>query len=320
MNTQDQADDPPRHRSALRIGTRGSPLALAQAHEVRARLAAAHASLTEDDVEIVVISTKGDEILDRALAEIGGKGLFTEEIEAQLSSGGIDIAVHSMKDMPTALPPGLDIPCLLPREDVRDAFISPRAASLDDLPRGAVVGSASLRRQAQILNRRPDLSVITFRGNVQSRLRKLEAGEVDATLLALAGLNRLGQAEVATDVMDTDTMLPAVAQGAIGIECRIDDRRVNDLLAAIACAETMTCVTAERALLAALDGSCRTPIAALATLQGGEIHLRGRVLRPDGSEVLETTRSGAAAETAALGADAGAELKHRAGPGFMTGN
>ncbi len=317
MNTQDQGEKSGHESAALRIGTRGSPLALAQAHEVRDRLVAAHASLTEDAVEIVVISTKGDEILDRALSEIGGKGLFTEEIEARLSSGDIDIAVHSMKDMPTALPPGLDIPCLLPREDVRDAFISPRAASLDDLPEGAVVGSASLRRQAQILHRRPDLSVITFRGNVQSRLRKLDAGEVDATLLAVAGLNRLGRADVATAIMDPDMMLPAVAQGAIGIESRIGDTRINDMLAVIACAETMTCVTAERALLAALDGSCRTPIAALATLDGGEISLRGRVLRPDGSEVLETTRRGPAADAEALGRDAGAELKQRAGPGFM---
>lgn len=317
MNTQDQGEKSGHESAALRIGTRGSPLALAQAHEVRDRLVAAHASLTEDAVEIVVISTKGDEILDRALSEIGGKGLFTEEIEARLSSGDIDIAVHSMKDMPTALPPGLDIPCLLPREDVRDAFISPRAASLDDLPKGAVVGSASLRRQAQILNHRPDLSVITFRGNVQSRLRKLDAGEVDATLLAVAGLNRLGRADVATAIMDPDMMLPAVAQGAIGIESRIGDTRINDMLAVITCTKTMTCVTAERALLAALDGSCRTPIAALATLDGGELSLRGRVLRPDGSEVLETTRRGPAADAEALGRDAGTELKQRAGPGFM---
>jgi len=305
-------------RATICIGTRGSPLALAQAHEVRARLVAAHDGLAEDDIEIVVISTKGDEILDRALSEIGGKGLFTEEIEARLSSGDIDIAVHSMKDMPTELPPGLDIPCLLPREDVRDAFISPRARTLDDLPHGAVVGSASLRRQAQILQRRPDLSVITFRGNVQSRLRKLEAGEVDATLLALAGLNRLDRADVATDIMDPDIMLPAVAQGAIGIESRIGDARINDLLAPISCAETLLRVTAERAMLAALDGSCRTPIAALATLDGDNLHLRGRVLRPDGSEMLETTRTGPAADAHALGADAGAELKQRAGPGFIS--
>jgi len=311
--------DQKQSHAAVRIGTRGSPLALAQAHEVHARLVMAHDGLAEDDIEIVVISTKGDEILDRALSEIGGKGLFTEEIEARLSSGDIDIAVHSMKDMPTELPPGLDIPCLLPREDVRDAFISPRAKTLDDLPHGAVVGSASLRRQAQILQRRPDLSVITFRGNVQSRLRKLEAGEVDATLLALAGLNRLDRADVATDIMDPDIMLPAVAQGAIGIESRNDDARMNDLLAAISCSETLSRVTAERAMLAALDGSCRTPIAALATLDGDELHLRGRVLRPDGSEMLETTRTGPVTDARAMGADAGTELKSRAGPGFITG-
>jgi hydroxymethylbilane synthase len=305
-------------RAKMRIGTRGSPLALAQAHETRDLLIAAHDDLTFDDVEIVVISTKGDRIQDRALSEIGGKGLFTEEIEAGLSEGSLDIAVHSMKDMPTELPDGLIIPCLLPREDVRDVFISNKASRLQDLPRGAVIGSASLRRQAQIKHKRPDLEVVTFRGNVQSRLRKLEEGIVDATLLAQAGLNRLDMEHVATETLSIEQMLPAVAQGAIGIECREGDKRVLDYLAPLACADTMACVTAERAVLAALDGSCRTPIAALATLKDGMISLQARVLRPDGSEALDTTREGPVSDAHDLGADAGAELKQRAGPDFMT--
>ena len=305
-------------RAKMRIGTRGSPLALAQAHETRDLLVAAHDDLLTDDVEIVVISTKGDRVQDRALSEIGGKGLFTEEIEAGLSDGSLDIAVHSMKDMPTELPDGLIIPCLLPREDVRDVFISNKASRLQDLPQGAVIGSASLRRQAQIKNQRPDLEVVTFRGNVQSRLRKLEEGIVDATLLAQAGLNRLDMAHVATETLSIEQMLPAVAQGAIGIECREGDKRVLDYLAPLACADTMACVTAERAVLAALDGSCRTPIAALATLNDDTISLRALVLRPDGSEALETTREGPVSDALALGEDAGAELKQRAGPDFMT--
>ena len=305
-------------RAKMRIGTRGSPLALAQAHETRDLLVAAHDDLLTDDVEIVVISTKGDRVQDRALSEIGGKGLFTEEIEAGLSDGSLDIAVHSMKDMPTELPDGLIIPCLLPRKDVRDFFISNKASRLQDLPQGAVIGSASLRRQAQIKNQRPDLEVVTFRGNVQSRLRKLEEGIVDATLLAQAGLNRLDMAHVATETLSIEQMLPAVAQGAIGIECREGDKRVLDYLAPLACADTMACVTAERAVLAALDGSCRTPIAALATLNDGTISLRALVLRPDGSEALETTREGPVSDALALGEDAGAELKQRAGPDFMT--
>jgi hydroxymethylbilane synthase len=305
-------------RAKMRIGTRGSPLALAQAHETRDLLIAAHDDLGIDDVEIVVISTKGDRVLDRALSEIGGKGLFTEEIETGLADGGIDIAVHSMKDMPTELPDGLIIPCLLPREDVRDVFISNKASRLQDLPQGAVIGSASLRRQAQIKFQRPDLQVVTFRGNVQSRLRKLEEDVVDATLLAQAGLNRLDMAHVATETLSVDQMLPAVAQGAIGIECREGDARVLAYLAPLACADTMSCVTTERAVLAALDGSCRTPIAALATLQDGRISLRAKVLRPDGSEMLETTREGDVADAQALGQDAGDELKQKAGPDFMT--
>ncbi|MDP7164642.1 MAG: hydroxymethylbilane synthase [Alphaproteobacteria bacterium] len=301
----------------LRIGTRGSPLALAQANEVRHRLTAAHGDLPAQAIEIVVISTSGDRVQDRPLAEIGGKGLFTLEIEQGLLSGGIDLAVHSMKDMPTELPAGLDIPCLLPREDARDVLISQNAAGLDELPPGAVIGSASLRRRAQLLHRRPDLQMVNFRGNVETRLQKVAAGEVDATLLALAGLKRLGLAGRGEIVIEPEVMLPAVAQGAIGIECRSDDTRILALLAPLNDAATATCVAAERGLLAALDGSCRTPIAGHAVLAGQDLHLRALVLRPDGSEMLETERRGKGNQATALGRDAGQELRRRAGPDFF---
>ncbi len=299
----------------LRIGTRGSPLALAQAHEIRGRLAARHAELAPDGaVEIVVIKTTGDAILDRALAEVGGKGLFTKEIDEAQLDGRVDLAVHSMKDVPTWLPDGLVLPCMPEREDPRDVFVSDKAPSLADLPAGSLVGTASLRRQAQVLARRPDLRVGTFRGNVQTRLRKLAGGEADATLLALAGLNRLGMAEVVTEVIGTDVLLPAVGQGAIGITCRADDRRALDFLAPLNHQPTLTRVTAERALLAALDGSCRTPIAGLAELaDDGGLSLRGLVARPDGSALWETARQGAAGDAEAMGRDAGEELLAAAG-------
>ena len=299
----------------IKIATRRSVLAMKQTQIVKDALLSAHSHLK---IELISMSTQGDRQLDQSLAKIGGKGLFVKELEQALLDGTADFAVHSMKDMPTELPDGLIIPCLLPREDVRDVFISNKASRLQDLPQGAVIGSASLRRQAQIKNQRPDLEVVTFRGNVQSRLRKLEEGIVDATLLAQAGLNRLDMAHVATETLSIEQMLPAVAQGAIGIECREGDKRVLDYLAPLACADTMACVTAERAVLAALDGSCRTPIAALATLNDGTISLRALVLRPDGSEALETTREGPVSDALALGEDAGAELKQRAGPDFMT--
>lgn len=302
----------------LRIGTRGSPLALAQANLVRELLSAAH-NLPPDRSEICIIKTTGDQILDRPLAEVGGKGLFTKEIEEALLDGRIDLAVHSMKDMPTVLPDGLDIPCLLEREDPRDVFVSPKAKALWDLPEGAVVGSASLRRQAQILQRRPDLKVVNIRGNVQTRLRKIEAGEADATLLALAGLKRLGLTEVATAVIPLEDMLPAVAQGAIGIECRAGDERILKLLADLNHPATKTCVAAERAMLAVLDGSCRTPIAGLAQLDDGDgISLRAMVLTPDGRTVHETSRTGSLVDAERLGRDAGEELLGRAGPNFFT--
>jgi hydroxymethylbilane synthase len=301
---------------ALRIGTRGSPLALAQAHEVQARLAATH-GLAPEAIEICVIRTTGDRIQDRPLSEAGGKGLFTKEIEEALLASAIDLAVHSSKDVPTVLPEGLMLAAFLEREDVRDVLVSRKAASFGELAPGAVVGTASLRRQAQVLRLRPDLKVAPFRGNVQTRLRKLAAGEVDATLLALAGLKRLGCAEVATSVLPLQDFLPAVGQGAIAIEARTKDVRVRQYLAALDHADTAAALAAERAFLATLDGSCRTPIAGHAWIERGRLRFRGLVLRPDGREAYETSRSGDRAEAADLGADAGAELKGRMPPDFF---
>jgi len=301
----------------LRIGTRGSALALAQASEVRARLLAAHPGLGPDDIAVEVIRTTGDRVQDRPLAELGGKGLFTKEIEEALSAGAVDFAVHSMKDVPTALPEGLGIVALLPREDPRDAFLSPQADAPASLPAGAVVGSSSLRRQAQLLALRPDLRIVPFRGNVDTRLRKLDGGEVAATLLACAGLHRLGLAARAARPLPPEIMLPAVAQGAIGIEARLGDRRVLDLLAPLDHPETATAVAAERALLRTLDGSCRTPIAALARLDGERLTLAAEILRPDGSGRLTARREGPAADAEAMGLDAGAELRGRAPADFF---
>jgi hydroxymethylbilane synthase len=300
----------------LRIGTRGSPLALAQARQVRERIAAAH-GLDAERIALDAIRTTGDMIRDRPLAEAGGKGLFTKEIEEALLAGRIDLAVHSAKDLPTVLPPGLAIAAVLPREDARDVFISRKAKSLRDLAHGASVGTASLRRQALVKHRRPDLVVRTLRGNVETRLRKLDAGEVDATLLALAGLKRLGLAAAATAVLPIDEFLPAVGQGIIAIEARGDDRRILELIEAVDHAETASALAAERAFLAVLDGSCRTPIAGHAVVSAGSLVIRGLIARPDGSAVLETERRGAVAAAVELGADAGGELKARAGAGFF---
>ncbi len=300
------------------IGTRGSPLALAQAHETRERLQAAHEELRADGaIEIEVIKTTGDMILDRPLSEIGGKGLFTKEIDDAQLNGRIDIAVHSMKDVPTWLPDGICLPCILPREDVRDVFISNKAKTLADLPKGAVVGSASLRRQAQIKAKYPHLEVVTFRGNVQSRLRKLEEGIVDATLLANAGLRRLKMEDVITSVISDDDMLPAVAQGAIGISCRAGDEKMIEYLKPLNCEKSTRRVEAERALLRVLDGSCRTPIAALAEIDGEELVLRGMIAKPDGSEVLENKMRAPLDQAEALGIKAGEDLKTRAGDDFL---
>ncbi len=301
----------------LVIGTRGSPLALAQAEMVRDQLAAAHPGLAP---ELAVIKTSGDRFLDRPLAEIGGKGLFTKEIEDEMLAGRVDIAVHSMKDVATALPPGLAIPCILPREEPWDVLLArdPKVREIKDLPDRAVVGTASLRRRAQLLVRRPDVQVVLLRGNVGTRMAKLEAGEMDATFLALAGLRRLGLGAVATNVLGEEEMLPAVAQGAIGIECRAGDAATAGLLAPLNHPETAIAITAERALLAALDGSCRMPIAALARLDGdGDLALHARVVAPDGSVSFETRRTGPEDEAEGIGGDAGADLRAQAGPAFF---
>ena len=294
----------------LRIGTRGSPLALAQAHEVRARLMAAH-DLPEHAFEIRIYKTTGDVILDRPLSEVGGKGLFTKEIEEALIAREIDLAVHSMKDMQTHLPDGLVIGAVLPREDVRDAFISVKYGKLAEPPAGAVVGTSSLRRQAQVKRIRPDLKVIAFRGNVQTRLKKLADGVADATLLACAGLKRLGMAERITSEIETSDMLPAVAQGAIAIEIREDDAETAQAIAPLNHEPTALCVTAERAFLTRLEGSCRTPIAGLAELRGDTLWFRGIVFTPDGEESFEVERDAPASEAASLGTTAADILLER---------
>ena len=299
----------------FKIGTRGSPLALWQALEVRRCLMAAY-SLPEAAFEIVVIKVTGDQILDKALKEIGGKGLFTREIEEALLDGGIDIAVHSMKDMPTVQPAGLILDCYLPREDVRDGFVSSAVAGLMDLPQGATVGSSSLRRRAQLAHRRPDLKLVEFRGNVQTRMKKLEDGVAVATFLAMAGLNRLGMAQHAKPIAVTE-MLPAVAQGAIGVERRLADPRAEAMLAAIHHTPTGQQLAAERGFLARLDGSCETPIAGLAVLEGETLWLRGEILRPDGTRVIAGELRGPVADAAAIGAALADQLLAEAGPGFF---
>lgn len=298
----------------FKIGTRGSPLALWQAHEVRRCLMAAFA-LPETAFEIVVIKVTGDMVQDRALKEIGGKGLFTREIEEALLAGGIDIAVHSMKDMPVEQPAGLLLDCYLKRADVRDGFVS-SVPSLMQLPQGAVVGSSSLRRRAQLAHRRPDLQLVEFRGNVQTRMKKLEDGVAVATFLAMAGLTRLGMQHVARPI-EVDEMLPAVAQGAIGVERRSSDARATAMLAAIHDGPTGLQLAAERAFLARLDGSCETPIAGLAVLEGDQLWLRGEILRPDGSKVIAGELRGPVNDGADLGRALADDLLGRAGPGFF---
>jgi hydroxymethylbilane synthase len=302
----------------LRIGTRGSPLARRQAALASAALAAARPELAGPGaIEIVAIRTTGDRVTDRPLSDLGGKGLFCKEIEAALLANEIDIAVHSMKDLPTWLPEGLVIGAVLEREDPRDALIARSAGSLDGLPTGATVGTASLRRRAQLLARRPDLRVAALRGNVQTRLARLEAGEVDATLLAQAGLKRLGLEHLASAVLMPEELLPAVGQGAIGLECRAADEAVRALLAVVNHPPSSLCVHAERALLDALDGSCHTPIAGYAQIAAGRLRLRALIARPDGSECLTTERAGPPDDGPEMGRDAGLELRARAGPGFF---
>ncbi len=306
----------PNPDSPLRIGTRGSPLALAQAYETRSRLVEMH-GIDIGAFQVVVIKTSGDRIQDKPLREVGGKGLFTKEIEEALLDGRIDIAVHSMKDMPVVFPEGLTLDCYLPREDPRDAFLSPMVENLTDLPAGSLVGTSSLRRRAQILYKRPDLKVVEFRGNVQTRLRKLEEGVANCTFLAMAGLNRLGMEEAANAPIALSEMLPAVAQGAIGIERRADDENVKDLLSPIHDFLTGYQLDAERAFLKGLDGSCEMPIAGLAEISNRQLRLRGEILRPDGSECLSHELTGATEDGAELGASLAKILLDAAGPYFF---
>lgn len=303
----------------LRLGSRGSPLALAQTEETKRRLAEAHPELAAPDaVEIVVIKTTGDRVQDRPLSEIGGKGLFTKEIEEALFDSRIDVAVHSMKDMPTWPPESLELAAYLPREDPRDAFFSPHGRRIVDLPQGAVVGTSSLRRQSQVLALRPDLRVVSLRGNVDTRLRKLAAKEIDATLLALAGLRRLGRDDRPHSVLETNEMLPAVGQGAIGLQCRKADVRTQTWLRSLDDKPTRQRVESERACLAVLDGSCRTPIAALAECtQEGSMRLRALVATPDGARVWQGEETGPRTDFLRLGQGLGQRLRLDAGEEFF---
>lgn len=302
--------------STLRIGTRGSVLALAQAAEARTRLMAA-TGLPEENFHIVPITSSGDRIQDRPLAEAGGKGLFTKELEEALLSGGIDIAVHSSKDMPTELPQGLELSAFLPREDVRDVFVSRDGRRLAALPAGARIGSSSLRRQALVRRFRPDLDLVMFRGNVLTRLDKLAEGVADGTLLALAGLRRLGQEEIATELLSLEDFPPAPGQGAICIESRANDVHVRDMVARIDHRETHLALACERAFLAALDGSCRTPIAGLARVEGERLSFSGLLISPDGKVSHDIRREGQATDAEAIGRSAGETVRERAGPGFL---
>ncbi len=294
----------------IRIGTRSSPLALAQTKELQLRLMQAY-NWPANQFQIIPIKTTGDRITDRKLIEVGGKGLFTKEIELALFDREIDIAVHSMKDVATQVPKGLIFPCMLPREDPRDAWICNTDHTLSNLPAGSRVGTSSLRRSAQVLHLRPDLQTVTLRGNVDTRINKIKAGEAEATLLALAGLKRLGKAQVAKAIFEVDEILPAVAQGALGVQCREDDDRMINILNPINDESTRQCVKAERAFLRALDGSCRTPIAALATLQGEAFKFTGLLAKPDGSHLIRETISGSVAHLEQLSFDFGLSLQER---------
>ncbi len=313
MNTQYKVRD--YNEAPLVIGTRGSPLAVAQAEETRLRLMNAH-GLPETAFVIKIIQTTGDLVQDRPLSEIGGKGLFTVEIEESLINGSIDIAVHSMKDMPTQLPDGLTISTLLLREDVRDSFISRKFKKIKDLPEGSIVGTSSLRRRAQLLALRPDLNIVEFRGNVQTRLRKLDEGIAEATFLACAGLLRLNLKDLINPIAISE-MLPAVAQGAIGIEQKTDNRQVRELLAPIHDQETELRLKVERSFLSELDGSCRTPIGGLAEVKKGKIIFTGEILKPDGSLIFRDTWSGNISDAVSIGRNAGKILKEKGGAGFF---
>lgn len=307
----------PDPKSPLRIGTRGSPLALAQAYETRERLSIAF-GLSPDSFEIVVIKTTGDKVLNRPLKEIGGKGLFTKEIEEALLQESIDIAVHSMKDMPVQQPDGLILDTFLPREDVRDAFVSRIHKSLADIPQGATVGTSSLRRKAQLMSKRPDLKIVEFRGNVQTRLKKLDDGVAECTFLAVAGLNRLKMEDIITAPISTDEMLPAVAQGAIGIERREKDIKVATMLEAIHNSTTGLLLSAERAFLEALDGSCETPIAGLAEFKNENLRFRGEILKTDGSEVYSDEQVVSKEDATLVGIEMAHKLLSQAGNDFFS--
>jgi hydroxymethylbilane synthase len=301
----------------LRIGTRGSPMALRQTAIIRERLVAAHPELAEAGaVEVVTIRTTGDRVQNRPLAEIGGKGLFAKEIEEALLAGKIDLAVHSLKDLETWLPDGLVIACVPPRDDPRDAFVSASGASLASLPKGGKVGTASLRRQAQLLRHRPDLSIVPIRGNVNTRLSKLGAGDVDALVLALCGLERLDLRGHATQILPREVMLPAVGQGALAVECRTADETARQLLLPLHDPISAACVAAERAMLAALDGSCRTPIAGFAETDGDRLTIEGLLLNEDGTKEIRGRFDGGIGDAAQLGGELGRELRSSAGPDF----
>lgn len=301
----------------LRIGTRGSKLALAQTDLVRSKLINSYDSPTFEEIEIVVVRTTGDRITDRTLADIGGKGLFVKELEEALLNGYVDLAVHSMKDMETKVSKDLIVPSILVREDPRDVLISAIADEIFQLPQKAVVGTSSQRRGAQLRLLRPDLEIIMLRGNIDTRLGKLERGEVEAIFLARAGLVRLGLTERVTATIDPSYMLPAAGQGAIGVQCRAEDEYACDLIKPLNDSATYVCISCERAVLAALDGTCHTPIAAYACINNGALELTARVLRPDGTEMHEATRNGLLQDAIAMGRDAGNELRGLAGPDFF---
>jgi len=304
--------------NVLRIGTRGSPLALTQTNTVIAQLMAAHPRLQgQGAIETVVIKTTGDRVQEVVLAALGGKGLFTKELDEALLAGRIDLAIHSMKDVPTFLPNGIALSTIMEREDVRDAFVSSKATSLAMLPRNAIVGTASTRRKAQILARRGDLRVVPLRGNVDTRIAKIAKGEADATLLAVAGLRRLGKADVAAEVLPTDVILPAVGQGALAATWREGDKRVNAFVRTLVDTATDLAIRVERAMLAVLDGSCQTPIAGLATVAGDSLTLKGLLAHPEGAEIVESESSGPCTDPEAIGRRVANELLHKAGPALL---